>query len=463
MDYSEPTNQPQPEQEIDLVDLVAILWLHKPAIISVSVLSVLAGMFFLTDNNNDVHVSVSSTVGELAVIRDGNEVVEKIMNFSESRALLKEVIIPAEIAAGAQGDTDLYLMFATNTKVVESPTVIETGIITISGTFSENYSELAVDIFEASVHQLLVRQNRVYERQEDWVNNQIAIIKLELKNQQDSRRVEESMLSLKSSEFANMVALDKTTNEELIKQQVANQQAMIDSAETNLFSLKQSLILQNLALKRLVDLIPVLESRMRKAQDELVKVEEARARLIEQLGSKGSSSALVMEAMLAIDGRDFRYRNQIENINEQLLVDFPQQRVKLEIRLKSLKEEIILAETSVDTAVHALAIYHIHSEYEQKELEHKSKSINIRLDGTNAAREVEKQQLEASIKTLELSLRKSTPSKLLSTIKAPTERGKGYLFIVGSSSFVGAVFGCFLVLLLNLISKARIRIANSTG
>jgi phosphoglycerate-specific signal transduction histidine kinase len=256
--------------------------------------------------------------------------------------------------------------------------------------------------------------------------------------------------------------LDKNENEELVKQAELKQRRIVDAAENELSSRKGEKEREQIYLTRLDTLEPLLKQRIQGLEEELIEIDTSRTNLYEKLFTGGSPTSFVTDAILAIDRRDERTRTQIDTLTKQLLVEFPVQRKEIQWRLSTIERSIYMAEENLAIARQAEVVYHVDREYRTSDLEKNSESITTRIGGFEATSEAEILRLKASIATLELSLGQSTPSIVLSPATITPMPGMGLPLIIVGSLFVGGVLGCFLVFFLELISRAKLRIAETS-
>jgi hypothetical protein len=520
MDNQEHQNYDNHEQEIDLVDLIAVLWRRKTVVVGMMILSIVVGVVLFMPKTKTMVTTVVS-IGEIPKQVDGNEVIQQIMSVVESQQVLEKALLPQEINAIAQGDNDLVAYLSEHIRVdvgeKENPNV---GIISIYSTISAEYLDSTKSVLEKSATELLTLQNKTFENHHVRIQDRITSKKLELKilqdprriesekmpltniqyeiegkqiklkNLIDPRRIESEKMQLKNDLFSHTQQLDKNVDKELLLQEELKHQKTLDSAKKKLNSTVRSLTRENAALKRHEELIPVLEERINTLETELSSVEKARTSLYKQVGGDGSSSTLLTEALLVIDNRDSRYRSQIDTLNQRLSVEFPQARVAIETRLETLSEQIMLEEQAVAIAKQNIDVFRVEREYHTKSLFNSSENIDTRLSWFDASLEVKKLDLEVDIATssenlktrldafdasheakvlrleadivsLELSLEQSTPSEIIAP-PTTTPTPKTSLKLVGLGSlFVGVMLGCFVAFFIELLSQARIRVAET--
>jgi len=466
MNNPEQMKQYNSEQEIDLVDLAAILWRRKAIFIVTTIVVIMVG-FYLFGNRQGVTVTSSVSMGELTTIRDGSEQVDKIMTLGESKQLLDSVFIPSAVASVAKEDNTLYQTLISNIKIDvgkedKEGRVSENGVLVMSKNIGKKFSKETQDIFDASISKLIQYQNRVYEQQQAWLVKKIDDKKLELSIKEDQRNIELNKLALATDQFDNSVALNRNKNEELIKQEILKQRRIVDSAENELGTRKADKNREQIYLTRLDDLEPLLKQRIQGLEEELIEIDTSRTNLHEKLFTGGSSSSVVTDAALAIDRRDERIRSQIDNFTKQLLIEFPVQRKEIQWRLSSIDRAIYMAEENLAIARQSEVVYHIDREYRTGNLEKNSDSITTRISGFEATNEAEILRLKASIATLELSLGQSTPSVVLFPTRIVQKSEISLLVLGGGLLFVGGMLGCFLAFFLELISHARLRISETT-
>jgi hypothetical protein len=519
MDNQERQNQ-APPQEIDLVDLIAVLWRRKGVVIAVAALVVVAGMLLFMPTSKS-SVSTMLKIGEITKIVDENIVLQKIMSPNESKLVLEKVYLPEAIENITRGDDALFTSLSKSIIVNDAAKEdLTSSLLSIDCSVSEKNVENMITIFNYATSRLLTLQNKTYKTHQDQIQNRIVVKKLELKIQTDPRRIESEKLPLKRNQyeiegkqiklknlidprriesekmqlkndlFSHRQQLDKNVDKELLLQEELKYQKGFDSAKKKLNVTTRSLTRENAALKRHEELIPVLEERVKTLEAELSNVEKRRASLYKQLGGDGSSSTLLTEALLAIDNRDGRYRSQIDTLNQRLTVEFPQARVTIETRLETLSEQIMLDEQTVAIAKQNLEVFRVEKEYRTKALFNSSENIETRLnwfdadqevkkldlevdittssenlktrfDSFDATHEAAKLRLEADIVTLELSIAQSTPSEIIaqSTI-APVPKRSLKLIGIGAL-FIGVMFGCFAAFFLELLAQAKVRVSES--
>jgi uncharacterized protein involved in exopolysaccharide biosynthesis len=521
MNTQQQHNDPQNyESEIDLVDLIAVLWRRKWIVLGVTFLVAVVGLALFMPKNKST-TSTIVMIGETTKQVDGNQVLQQIMSTDESKLILNNAYIPEAIKSVTQGDDQLFTELSKSISVAAGDEISPSGnLVLTSSSITTEYTESMMDILNNATTKLLVLQNKTYENHQKKIQNRIVAKKLELKIQTDSRRIASEKLPLKRNQyeiegkqiqlknlidprrielekiqlkndlFSHRQQLDKNVDKELLLQEELKHQKAFDSAKKKLNLTTRSLTREDAALKRHEELIPVLEERIKTLETELSSVEKTRASLYEQLGGDGSSSTLLTEALLAIDNRDSRYRSQIDTLNERLTVEFPQARVTIETRLETLSEQIVLEEQAVAIAKQNLEVFRVEKEYHTQVLFNSSENIETRLNWFDASLEVKKLDLEVDITTssenlktgfdsfdafheaevlrleadivdLELSLEQSTPSEV---IAPPTTMpsSKTSLKLVGIGAlFVGGMLGCFAAFFLELLSQARIRAAET--
>ena len=459
MDNQEQQNQYIQPQEIDLVDLMAVLWRRKGIVVAISILVVVAGLFLFMPKSK-TSVSTMLKIGEIAKMVDGNQVLQTIMSPNESKQIIEKVYLPEAIESISQSDDALFVALSKSTIVHDDANKDSTSsLITIDCVVIEEVStESMTTVLNSVTNRLLVLQNKKYKTHQEQVQNQIIAKQLDLKILTDTRRIDAEKLDLKTDRFLNEQELEKNEDEALLKQEELKYQKMVDIAETKLGAVNRSMASENEALKRHEELILFLEERMKTLETELLGVEKNRASLFKQFGGEdNSSSTLVTEALLAIDSRDSRYRNQIDALNQRLAIDLPQARLEIGFRLESIAENIVSESQNVVIAKQNLEVFRIQKKYRTKKLLASSGDIDTRFDGFDASHEAARLRLEADIVTLELSLAQSTPSEIIAqstTIPLP----KGSLKLVGIGSlFAGVMLGCFVAFFIELLAQAKVR------
>ncbi|MBC8522531.1 hypothetical protein H8D29_01250, partial [PVC group bacterium] len=450
MDNQEQQNQYIQPQEIDLVDLMAVLWRRKGIVVAISILVVVAGLFLFMPKSK-TSVSTMLKIGEIAKMVDGNQVLQTIMSPNESKQIIEKVYLPEAIESISQSDDALFVALSKSTIVHDDAKKDSTSsLITIDCSITEVNTESMTTVLNSVTNRLLVLQNKKYKTHQEQVQNQIIAKQLDLKILTDTRRIDAEKLDLKTDRFLNEQELEKNEDEALLKQEELKYQKMVDIAETKLGAVNRSMARANEALKRHEELILFLEERMKTLETELLGVEKNRASLFKQFGGDGSSSTLLTEAILAIDSRDSRYRSQIDALNQRLAIDLPQARLEIGFRLESIAENIVSESQNVVIAKQNLEVFRIQKKYHTKELLASSGDIDTRFDGFDASHEAARLRLEADIVTLELSLAQSTPSEIIAqstTIPLP----KGSLKLVGIGSlFAGVMLGCFVAFFIEL-------------
>jgi hypothetical protein len=461
MDNQDQQNQLSPPQEIDLVDLIAVLWRRKGVIIAVSALVVVTGLFLFMPTSKS-SVSTMLKIGEITETVDGNTVLRKIMSPNESKLVLEKVYLPEAIENITRGDDALFTSLSKSIVVNGAAKEdLTSSLLSIDCSVSEENVENMITIFNYATSRLLTLQNKKHKTHQDQIQNQISAKKLDLNILLDTRRVKAEKLSLNSDRFSNEQKLEKDKDEELLKQEELKHKKLVVAAENNLNAVNRTLARENAAYKRHEELIPILEERIKTLNTELSSIANARDSIYEQRGGDDSSSILLTEALRAIDNRDGRLRDQIEALNQNLTIDFPLTRVAIETRLDLLAESIMLAEDNMAIVKHNLAVFLVEKGYHTKELVASSANIDTMFEAFDASHEAAKLRLEADIATLELSLAQSTPSEIIaqSTI-APVPKRSLKLIGIGAL-FIGVMFGCFAAFFLELLAQAKVRVSES--
>jgi len=521
MDNQSEQNKLSSPQEIDLVDLMAVLWRRKGVVIAISAIVFVGGLVLFMPKNKST-TSTIVMIGETTKQVDGNEVLQGIMSTDESKLILKNAYIPEAVKSVTQGDDQLFTKLSKSISVAAGDDISPSGNLVItSSSISAEYQETMIGIMNNATSKLLELQNKTYENHQKKIQNRIVAKKLELKIQTDPRRIaseklplkrnqyeiegkqiqlknlidprriELEKIQLKNDQFSHRQQLDKNVDKELLLQEELKHQKSFDSAKKKLNLTIVSLTREKAALKRHEELIPVLEERIKTLETELSSVEKTRASLYKQVGGEDSSSALLTEALLAIDNRDSRYRNQIDTLNQRLTVEFPQARVTIETRMETLSEQIVLEEQAVAIAKQNLEVFRVEKEYHTQTLFNSSENIETRLnwfdaslevkkldlevdittssenlktgfDSFDAAHEAEVLRLEADIVDLELSLEQSTPSEVIAPpTTVPASQTSLKLVGIGAL-FVGGMLGCFAAFFIELLAQAKVRVSESS-
>ncbi|MDG1136883.1 MAG: Wzz/FepE/Etk N-terminal domain-containing protein, partial [Phycisphaerales bacterium] len=107
MSKQENSNELSPPQEIDLVDLVAVLWRRKSTIVIVFLISMFfAFAVYVQRVSNYYVVSAAVLIGEsVRILDDGSVLSEQHMTVGESRQFLKQVLLPKEVTKLIATDT----------------------------------------------------------------------------------------------------------------------------------------------------------------------------------------------------------------------------------------------------------------------------------------------------------------------------------------------------------------------
>jgi hypothetical protein len=458
MDNQERQNQYVQPQEIDLVDLMAVLWRRKGVVIAISATVFVIGLVLFMPKSGST-TSTIVMIGETTKKVDGNEVLQQIMSTDESKLILNNAYIPEAVKSVTQGDAQLFTTLFKSISVAAGDEISPSGnLVLTSSSISGKHEETMIGILNNATTKLLELQNKTYETHQARIQNQIKDKKLELKIQTDLRRIASEKLSLNNERFSNEQELEKNVDEELLKQDELKHQSVVNAAEKKLNETNRSLTREKAAIKRHEELVPVLEERLITLRTELSSVEKTRVSLHEQSSGDDSSSTLLIEALKAVDNRDNRYRNQIDSLGQQLFIEMPRARTDIETRIESLSEEILLSEQNVAIAKQDHAIFLLQRAYKTKELENNSDTIKTQFDSFDASHEADLLRLEADIVDLELSLEQSTPSEV---IAPPTTipSSKTSLKLVGIGAlFVGGILGCFAAFFIELLAKAKVRV-----
>ena len=162
MDNQERQNQYVQPQEIDLVDLVAVLWRRKGIVIAISAIVFVVGLVLFMPKNKST-TSTIVMIGEITKQVDGNEVLQRIMSTDESKLILKNAYIPEAVKSVTQGDDQLFMKLSKSISVAAGDDISPSGhLILTSSSITAEYTESITDIFKYANIKLLELQNKTY-------------------------------------------------------------------------------------------------------------------------------------------------------------------------------------------------------------------------------------------------------------------------------------------------------------
>jgi len=179
MDNQERQNQYVQPQEIDLIDLVSILWRRKGIVITTSTIVFVIGLVLFMPKNKST-TSTIVMIGEITKQVDGNQVLQRIMTTDESKLILNNVYIPEAIKSVTQGDDQLFTKLSKSISVAAGDDISPSGnLVLTSSSITIEYTESMMDIFNNATTKLLVLQNKTYKNHQARIQNRIIEKQLE--------------------------------------------------------------------------------------------------------------------------------------------------------------------------------------------------------------------------------------------------------------------------------------------
>ena len=303
---------------------------------------------------------------------------------------------------------------------------------------------------------LVVIQNTYLEKKSTLRSVEINKVKLEIELAQNKATLANLKQTLVSEERANQLLFDLATEKVLQEQKKSLLEQAVASAKSELAEVQLVVHSEKTTLQRVKSLVPILESRREELVLQLDALNVSRTKLFELINKTGSNG-LFSEALLAIDGRDNRFRSSISEIDKQLLSDIPAQEATARQALLNGQVNITTLHQSLAVAEQAVAVFDVEQAYEQRGLEEKGNAIDVQLAGLDAEQAAKIQLLEQQLAGLELTFEQSTESTVIAPVAAKKQAGKSMFVYVVVGACVGVFLGCFLALFLELLAKAKER------
>ena len=240
-----------------------------------------------------------------------------------------------------------------------------------------------------------------------------------------------------------------------------------------------SILTEGIAAGELEDLIELYTTRRLELTEILRSVLEDRNNLRSQLGSKNNTSSLITEAINAVDARSAHYDTIISELDRQLHVDLPAERLLIESRVAALERQLsaqeqdlillkqdqnvklVALEDALAIAKQEQRVSKLNRKYTQEKLDNETEAIKTAFSGYDASHEAMTLQLESVIADLRVVLDQSIPSEVLTPAEARSEntRANRATIIVVVMFFVA--IGFFFVFFFELLDKVKHRIAET--
>jgi LPS O-antigen subunit length determinant protein (WzzB/FepE family) len=541
-------NHPQNNepQEIDIIDLVVVLWRRKLTIVLTTVLGMALAIYIITTRTQVLNVSAVFFVGQAAVITEEASLAEALagkkegiatellMELSQSQTLLGSIYLPRAISKHLVNTEGKYLEFASNISIEigdqtsKDKSQMSSKVIRLSATTTEELVSDYKAIIDNALTDLADMHNQVYERHQDLTKRQIISKTHELNAHLDSRVIASGKQPLLDRQLSNQISQREHKDESLNKQIDLRLQRTIANAKDAIknFNYQRPILAANRVIDRFkrgnrrknndeeriivnmkagidrvritLDRLDVLVDHQTDLRLELVSnlraVETDRSTLRSQLGSKNNTSTLITEAINAVDSRIARYESKISEIDQQLHVDLPTERLLIEKNIESLsrklvaqKEDFALAkqaqkielsileedlaitkkdqdtnlaslEDSLTIAMHNERVSKLNRSFTQEKLDNATEEIKTAIAGHNASFESKTLRLNSAIEGLEVVLNQSVPSEILARATARPEKPRSpKLSLLVIVMLFGAI-GLFFAFFLELLDKAQSRI-----
>jgi len=547
MDNYNQQNQNNEMQEIDFVDLVVVIWRRKKVIVCTTILGIALAMYIIATRPQTLNVSAVFFVGEAAVIteevslaealagkKEGLIATELLMELRQSKTLLGSIYLPQAISNQLVNTEGKYLEFESNISIEIGDAVekdnpkMSSKVIRVSATTTEEFVTDYKTIIDSALTDLAIKHNQVYSRHQDLTLRQIESKTQELDAHLDSRAIASGKQPLLDRQLSNQISQNEHKDEDLnrridlkLQRAITNAKDAIknfsyqrpilaanrvidrtkesnlrnnNAATRTIVNKKASIDRERISFTRLDDLVKHYAARQNELMGILRVVEEERDGLRSQLGSKNNTSTLVTEAINAIDSRIARYETKISELDQQLNVDLPANRLLIEKNVELLnrqlaaqEEDLVLAiqkqryelsvleedlvitikvqetklvtlEDALAATVHEERVSKLNRTYTQEKLDNETEEIKTAISGYDATYEARTLQLNSDIDGLKVVLEQSTPSEILASAKARPEKSRSPIFIgMVIVMFFGAI-GFFFAFFFELLDKAKSRI-----
>lgn len=458
MNKQENPNELSPPQEVDLVDLVAILWRRKSTIVIVVLISIFFASAVYVQRVSNYVVSATALIGEsVRILDDGSVLSDQNMTVGESRQLLKQVLLPKEVTKLIATDT------ITTDSIDSSKITINTeddegealNLLVISATTSPEYVDEMKAIIGGASESLVDLQNTYLDKKLILVNIKINELRKKIDLAQNPDIIANLKQGLVSKNLENHLLIDRASDIELRKQQrdLLTQKVLHAKSE---FSKSQALVdVEKTKLQALTNLKPILEMRRNDLEHELASLNLSRTKLMDSHNSD-KMSEFSAEALLAIDGRDGRIRSSISEIDARLLSEIPKMEATARQTISALSVNNLNLQQSILVAEQSLATLEIEQTFSLRELEEKGTAIDLQLAGFDAEQSASLMLLKQELAGLEQMLKLSLESVVIAKVGSTKEKNRvSFLMYAIVGAFAGGFFGCLLALFLELLVKAK--------
>ena len=547
MDNINQPNQNNEMQEINLIDLVVVLWRRRKVIVVTTILGIALATYKIATHTQILNVSAIFFVGEAAVIteevsftealagkKEGVIATQLLMKQDQSQTLLSSIYLPQAISKQLVDTEAEYLKFESNISIeggnedLAVTSSVSPNIIKISATTTDEFVSVYKKIIDEALVELVQNHNEIYDRHQLLTEQQIASKNLELQLQSDPRAIASGKQPLISRQLTNQINRSEHKDADLNKKidmrlqlAILNAENAIKAfgynrptrtaereiarAETNnlrknngatrsiantIADIEQA----HISLARLDDLVKHNSDIRLKLMSQLSGAETDRSNLRSRLSAKNNTSTLITEAINVIDSRVARYETKISEVDQQLHVDLPSNRllIKMDIELLNRKlanqeEDLALQiqeqnfemsvlledfditkqiqatnlldlENTLDAVKHDERVSKLNRVYTQGKLDNEKDEIETAFLGHDASFEARTLRLNSDIEALEVVLKQSVPSKILASATARPERSRSPILVgIVIVMFFGAI-GLFFAFFLELLDKAQSRI-----
>ena len=461
-------NQHQPNdtrfsQEIDLVDIVVVIWRRKSTVIFLTIVSILiASALFVSGGNTKHNISAVVLVGNSTVkTEDGAFETRQLMKASVSKQLLDHALIPNEairvLALGMKVDPSTVLVTAEQEKDGSGSVVVISAKVT-----TENLEGMKTIIYGASDSIATIQNSYLKKTSLQTIAN-INKMKLSIELAQNQATLDDLKQPYITKQLLIEQNIAKASDEVLIEQNRALLKQELKNKQSRLSDVEARVQFEKIKLQMLLDLQPVLEERRNVLLKKIDALNASRIRLQEGATVDGVDTLynLGMEALLAVDRRDDRLWTLLTEINNRLLLENPANIKIAQKALSALLEEVLYLQTSLSIAEQAINIFNVDRSYILRNLNEENKAAQVQLTGFDAGQVAKLKVLKEQLAGLELVLEQPTRSTVITQVVIKDEEGKSFLIYTLAGLFTGGFLGCFFALSLELLAKAKIRAVNS--
>jgi LPS O-antigen subunit length determinant protein (WzzB/FepE family) len=360
----------QDEDEIDLADLVSVLYKRRKLIVAVTILFVLLAFGASQLMTEKYSFSTILEIGKVSI-------EDELVNVEPTAAVGKKIAVFSEALAAQMSEHTGRLGFsAKNDLKVDAPE--ETNIITVEVIAPESTKDNAVELLNKTNNKIIQDHKRVFEEIEGKLRNIIA---------KEQAGIEK--LDVQISNLRNKISELKREHQERTQEQqnaINNIEKTIENTINN--------------REHVVKKINLLE----KEQEDLAKrIQEVEARYSSLLDSKLASNEEARGAdavgLMLFNSEIMQTQNYLSRLRDRLLLEIPEAISQLEVDIK--RYDNTLADLHEQKALQQMRLANLQPELNEKiaELEGQIKVLEVNQRERELNIEDAKNRLENMIKT----------------------------------------------------------------